>query len=227
MNSPSLSSVVALTLSIALGATIVILPPGIALAFLLARWRFPGKRIVEALITLPLAIPPVAVGFVLLRLLGRRGPIGAFLDQAFGIQIAFTWTAAVIAAVVMAFPLFVISARQAFEATDPRLEALARTLGRGRSRTFFTVTLPLGARGLVYGATLAFARALGEFGATSMLAGFSPAGGETLAIGIFSAVNVGDDRRALALAAVSAVLSLAAILLGQAMLARGREEERR
>jgi molybdate transport system permease protein len=224
---PSLSSVVFLTLSIALAATAAIVAPGIALAWVLARRRFPGKRVVEALVTLPLAIPPVAVGFALLLLLGRRGPIGRVLEAAFGVRVAFTWAAAVIAAAVMALPLFVIAVRQAFESVDPRLEALSRTLGRGPWRTFVTVTLPLAARGIVYGATLGFARALGEFGATTMLAGFSPAGGETLAIGIFSAVNVGDDRRALALAVLSVTLSLAAILLGQSMLDRHRAEARR
>ncbi len=214
---------VGLTLQVALVATAAILVPGTALAYLLARRRFPGKSLVEALLVLPLAIPPVATGFVLLLLLGRRGPVGSLLERAFGVHVAFTWGAAAIASGVMAFPLLVIAGRQAFEQVDSRLESLSRTLGRGPWRTFFTVSVPLGSRGIVHGMLLAFARSLGEFGATSILAGFSPGGGETLAIGIFSAINSGNDKHAVALAAISIALSLGAILIGQQVLARGRE----
>jgi molybdate transport system permease protein len=226
LSTPSLSSIVIATVAVGTAATAIVLSPGVALAYALARRRFFGRRVVEALLVLPLTIPPVATGFALLLLLGRRGPIGSLLERALGIRIAFTWGAAVIAAAVMAFPLLVLAARQAFEEVDPRLEALSRTLGRGPWRTFFTVSVPLASRGIVYGGVLGFARAIGEFGATSMLAGFSPSGGETLSLGIFSAVMSGDNRRALWLTAVSVAISLGAIFAGQSILWRNRRETR-
>jgi molybdate transport system permease protein len=224
LNGASLISVILFTVKVAAAATLAILPAGVALAYLLARRPFAGRTLVEAALLLPLAVPPVATGFLLLLLLGRNGPLGSLLEDVFGVRVAFTWVAAAIASGVMAFPLLVVAAKQAFESVDPRLEALSRTLGRGRWRTFASVTLPLAARGLVYGTTLAFARALGEFGATSVLAGFYPDGRETVALGIFSSVFAGDTRRAVVLAAISIALALGAILIGQSILARGRRE---
>jgi molybdate transport system permease protein len=202
--------VVVFTLEVAALATLVILPPGLALALLLARWRGPGTGLVETLCSLPLVLPPTAVGLALLELLARRGPIGGWLD-AHGIEIAFTWKGVLVATAVMAFPLLVRTARAAFEGVDPRLVGIARTLGCGPAAAFFRVTLPLAWRGVLAGTVLAFARALGEFGATVMLAGNIPGRTQTLSLAIFQAVQIGDDGRARTLAAVTVGLAFAAL----------------
>jgi molybdate transport system permease protein len=208
------------TLGVALLGTLLILPGGVALGWLLARRRWPGKALVETLVALPLVIPPVATGLILLKLFGRRGPIGVFLEHTFGIEIVFTWKAVVLATAVMALPLLVRTARVAFEEVPPRLEEVARTLGAGPWRVFFTVTLPLARRGLLAGCVLAFARAHGEFGATVMVAGMIPGETITLALGIYREVQLGHDGAALGLLAVSVALAFGALAVSEWLLRR-------
>jgi len=208
------------TLGVALLGTLLILPGGVALGWLLARRRWPGKALVETLVALPLVIPPVATGLILLKLFGRRGPIGVFLEHTFGIEIVFTWKAVVLATAVMALPLLVRTARVAFEEVPPRLEQVARTLGAGPWRVFFTVTLPLARRGLLAGCVLAFARALGEFGATVMVAGMIPGETITLALGIYHEVQLGHDGAALGLLAVAVALAFGALAASEWLLRR-------
>ncbi len=192
-------------------STILSLPFGLGTAWLLARYRWPGKSLVETIVTLPLVMPPVATGLILLKVLGRRGTIGGFLHDHFNLDIVFTWRAVLIALAVMSFPLFVRSARIALEEVNPRLEQIARTLGAGNFRVFCTITLPLAARGLVGGMLLAFARALGEFGATIMVAGNIPGKTSTLSLSIFQNVQLGQDPAAFRLLSVSVVLAFAAV----------------
>ena len=199
-------AVVAFTLRIAALGTVLIIGPGIVVALALARYRGPGKSILETLLSLPLVLPPTAVGMLLLSVLARRGLLGRWLDAA-GIQVVFTWKAVLLATMVMAFPLLVRSARTAFEEVDPRLDGLARTLGCGPTAAFFRVTLPLAWRGIVGGTVLAFARALGEFGATVMIAGNIPGRTQTLALAIFQASQVGRDDRATTLAGVTVLIA--------------------
>ncbi len=208
------------TLGVALLGTLLILPPGIALGWVLARRDWPGKAVVETLVALPLVIPPVATGLILLKLFGRRGLFGRFFEQTLGIEIVFTWRAVVLATGVMAFPLLVRTARVAFEEVAPRFEETARTLGAGPRDVFWTVTLPLARRGLVAGCVLAFARALGEFGATVMIAGMIPGRTITLALGIYQEVQLGRDNEALELLAISAMLALAAVWLSERLMRR-------
>jgi len=208
------------TLGVALLGTLLILPGGVALGWLLARRRWPGKALVETLVALPLVIPPVATGLILLKLFGRRGPLGVFFERTLGIEIVFTWKAVVLATAVMALPLLVRSARVAFEEVPARLEAVARTLGAGPWRVFFTVTLPLARRGLLAGCVLAFARALGEFGATVMVAGMIPGETITLALGIYHEVQLGHDGAALGLLAVSVTLAFGALAASEWLLRR-------
>ena len=198
------------TLQVAGLATLVILPFGVAAALLLARYQGPGKGALETLLSLPLVLPPTAVGIVLLHVLARRGPVGAWLD-ARGIEVVFTGKAVLLATAIMSFPLLVRSARTAFEEVDPRLVGIARTLGCGPAAAFFRVTLPLAWRGVLAGAVLAFSRALGEFGATVMVAGNIPGKTRTLALAIFHENQVGRDDRALALAGVTVALAFAAL----------------
>lgn len=192
-------------------ATIAILPFGLATAWLLARKNWPGKSLCETLIALPLVMPPVATGLILLKLFGRRGAIGGFLHDQLGIDVVFTWKAVLIALGVMSFPLLVRSARVAFEEVNPRLEQIARTLGASEWRVFFSITAPLAARGIAAGLLLAFARALGEFGATIMIAGNIPGQTSTLSLAIFHAVELGDDSHAFRLLGISTVLAFVAV----------------
>jgi len=208
------------SLGVAAVGTALIMPVGIALGWLLARKHWPGKALVETAVALPLVIPPVATGLILLKLFGRRGPFGAFFAEWFGWEIVFTWKAVVLAAAVMAIPLLVRTARVAFEEVPLRLEQVARTLGAGPWRVFFTVTLPLAARGLCAGGVLAFARALGEFGATAMIAGFIPGQTVTLSLGIYHHVQLGQDDQAFQLLLISAGLAFAAVLLSERLLGR-------
>ena len=208
------------TLGVALLGTALILPPGIALGWLLARRTWPGKAAVETVVALPLVIPPVATGLILLKLFGRHGPLGRFFEQSLGIEIVFTWKAVVLATAVMSFPLLVRTARVAFEGIDRRFEEAARTLGAGPWDVFWTVTVPLGARGLLAGGVLAFARALGEFGATVMIAGMIPGRTITLALGIYHEVQLGRDAEARKLLAVSILLAFAAVWLSERLLRR-------
>lgn len=210
------------TLGVALLGTLLILPPGIALGWLLARRDWPGKATVETFVALPLVIPPVATGLILLKLFGRHGLLGRFFEQTLGIEIVFTWKAVVVATAVMSFPLLVRTARVAFEEINPCFEEAARTLGAGPWDMFWTVTLPLGARGVLAGCVLAFARALGEFGATVMVAGMIPGQTITLALGIYHDVQLDRDNEALKLLAISAALAFAAVWLGGRLLRGGK-----
>jgi molybdate transport system permease protein len=207
---PEEIAVVTFTLRIAALGTALILPPGIAVALALARYQGRAKSVLETLLSLPLVLPPTAVGMLLLWLLARRGPLGRWLDAA-GIEVVFTWKAVLLATMVMAFPLLVRSARTAFEEVDPRLVGMARTLGCGPGGAFVRVTLPLAWRGVLAGTVLAFARALGEFGATIMVAGNIPGRTQTLALAIFQQSQVGRDERAIALAGVTVLLAFATL----------------
>ena len=203
-------------------STVVILPPGLAVAWLMARYEWPGKSIVETLISLPLVMPPVATGLILLKLLGRRGALGSFLHDTLDLDIVFTWRGVLIALGVMSFPLLVRSTRIAFEEVNPRFEQIARTLGAGDARVFFTITAPLALRGILGGMILAFARALGEFGATIMVAGNIPGRTSTLSLSIFQSVQFGDDAHAFRLLAVSTALAFVAVWSGEWLMRRHR-----
>jgi molybdate transport system permease protein len=202
--------VVRFTVWAALVSVILIVPPGLALAWVLARKQWRGKSVVETLVTLPLVIPPVATGLILLHLFGKRGPIGKFLAQA-GIDVVFTWKAVVLSLSIMSLPLLVRSARAAFETVNVRLENVARSLGANPLRVFFTISLPLAKRGILAGVILAFARALGEFGATIMVAGNIPGQTSTMALEIFHSVQLGNDSHAWRLLLVSALIAFAAV----------------
>jgi molybdate transport system permease protein len=208
------------TTGMALLSTLLILPGGLALAWLLARRDWRGKSIIETLVALPLVMPPVATGLLLLKLLGRRGPIGKFLAEQLHWEIIFTWRAVVLALGVMSLPLLVRSARVAFEEVPARFEQIATTLGASPARVFFTITLPLAARGIAGGAILAFSRALGEFGATIMIAGNIPGQTQTLSLAIYQAVQLGHDERAFRLLGVSVLLAFGAVWLGERLLRR-------
>ena len=192
-------------------STLVILPFGLALAWLLARHHWPGKSIVETVVTLPLVMPPVATGLILLKTFGRRGVIGTFLHDKLNLDIVFTWRGVLIALGVMSFPLLVRAARSALEEVNPRLEQIARTLGAGELRVFFTVTAPLARRGILGGMILSFARALGEFGATIMVAGNIPGKTSTLSLSIFQSIQLGQDAHAFRLLGISVVLAFIAV----------------
>ena len=210
--------ITAFTIATALGATALMLPPGLLLAWWLARRKFPGQTLVETLVSLPLVMPPVATGLILLMLLAPRGVIGRLLARL-GIEVVFTWKAVVVAMAVMALPLFVRAARAGIEQVDRRYEAVAATLGARPLRIFFTVTLPLAAPAVAAGAVLGFARAVGEFGATIMIAGSLP-GTRTLAVAIYSFAETGRDREAAALLVVSAVIAFLALYLSNRIAAR-------
>lgn len=205
-----------LSLRVAVASVVGSLPFGLAAAWLLARRSFPGKSLVDGIIHLPLVVPPVVVGYVLLVALGRRGPVGGWLYDSFGISIAFTWKGAAVAAAVMAFPLMVRAMRLSLEAVDRRLEAAARTLGAGRARVFVTITLPLMAPGILAGTVLAFARALGEFGATITFVSNIPGETRTLPIALYTLTQTPDGEAAAArLAIISVLLALAAIVASE------------
>ena len=201
-------------------STVLILPLGLGLAWLLARRDWPGKSLIETLVSLPLVLPPVATGLILLKVLGRRGPVGGVLHDRFDFDIVFTWRGVLIALGVMSFPLLVRSARVAFEEVNPRLEQMARTLGASHLRVFFTITLPLARRGIMGGMVLAFARALGEFGATIMVAGNIPGQTSTLSLAIFQSVQLGDDAHAYRLLGVSVLLAFGAVWVSEYLMRR-------
>jgi molybdate transport system permease protein len=198
------------TVLMAVVATALVLPPAVAAGWLLARKTFPGKTLVETIVSLPLVLPPVATGLLLLWLFGRRSPVGRALDAA-GIEVVFTWKAVVIAMMVISFPLVARSVRAGIEQVDRRFEDIASTLGAGSFRVFRTITLPLAARGIIAGAILGFSRALGEFGATIMVAGAIPGRTRTLAVGIYTFVETGREDAAWGLLLVSALLAFGAI----------------
>ena len=204
-------------------STLLILPFGLALAWALARCDWLGKSIVETLVSLPLVMPPVAMGLILLKVFGRHGAIGGFLHDRFNFDVIFTWRAVLLALSVMSLPLLVRSARVAFDEVNPRLEQIARTLGAGNWRVFFTITIPLAARGIVAGMILAFARALGEFGATIMVAGYMPGKTATLSLAIYQDVQLGDDSHAFRLLGVSVVLAFAAVWFSEFLMRRKKK----
>ena len=206
-------------------STVLILPFGLALAWALARRDWPGKSIVETLVALPLVMPPVATGLILLKLFGRRGAIGGFLHDTLNFDVIFTWRAVLLALSVMSLPLLVRSARVAFEEVNPRLEQIARTLGASPWRVLFTITVPLAARGIIAGMILAFARALGEFGATIMIAGNIPGKTSTLSLAIYQDVQLGEDANAFRLLGVSVVLAFAAVWFSEFLLRRKRKTQ--
>ena len=211
----------ALSLRVAVASVGLSLPLGLAAAWLLARCRFPGKALVDGVIHLPLVLPPVAVGYGLLVLFGRAGILGAWLHDALGIAFAFNWKGAALASAVMAFPLLVRAIRLSLEAVDRRLEAAARTLGSGPARVFFTVTLPLTAPGLLTGAILAFARSVGEFGATITFVSNIPGETQTLPLALYTLVQQPDgEAAALRLTAISLALALAALLASEVLARR-------
>jgi molybdate transport system permease protein len=203
----------------ALLGTMVAMPIGVAGGWLVARYRFRGRSLVQTLLTLPLVMPPVATGLLLLRAFGRRSPLGRALDAA-GIEIVFTWKAVVIAMAVMSLPIILLTAKAGFEQLNPRFEQMAATLGARPFRIFLTISLPLAARSLVAAALLGFARALGEFGATIMVAGGIPGQTETLAVAIYRLTEVGREDEAMVLLGWSVALALVAMLVSNHVLRR-------
>jgi molybdate transport system permease protein len=202
------------SLAVALASTVFILPFGVFAAWLLARKKWRGKTLLETLVMLPLVMPPVATGLILLKIFGRRSVIGGWLYDR-GIEILFNWKGVLVAMSVMSFPLLVRSARSAFAEVNPRFEQIAATLGAAGPRIFFAVTLPLAWRGVIAGCLLAFSRALGEFGATIMVAGNIPGRTQTLSLAIFSYVQLGQDADAFALLAITLLLAFAAVALSE------------
>ena len=204
-----------LSLRVASLATVLIVAAGLPAAMLLARGRFPGKSLIGGLFTLPLVLPPTVLGFVLLQILGRQGWLGSWLERTFGVMVVFHWTGAVIASAVAAFPLFLLPARGAIEAVDPALEDAARLLGRREWSVFAHVTMPLAWRGLAAGGLLAFCRALGDFGASLMVAGDNAGRTQTAPMAIYDAVNEGDWATARTLTLLVSAVSIAALVVVQ------------
>lgn len=213
--------VIALSLRVSLVAVTLTLPFAFALAWVLARMRFRGKLLLDALVHLPLVLPPVVTGWLLLLAFGRNGPIGHWLDAWFGVSVMFRWTGAAIAAGVMALPLMVRAIRLSIEAIDPRLEAAAQGLGAGRWWRFVTITLPLSLPGVVAGAVLGFARSIGEFGATITFVSNVPGETRTLPIAIYAAMQTpGGEAMVTRMALLSVLLSLGALLLSEILARR-------
>ena len=212
-----------LTLQVAVVATLINVPLALAVSWLVVKRRVPGRIVVEAVVSLPLALPPVAVGLFLLLLLGRGGPVGGLLDGLLGVEIVFTWVAAAIASAVVSFPLMARAIMVAMGDVDERLEMSARSLGAGPLRVAATITVPLAYRGILAGLLLGFVRAVGEFGATITVAGNIPGRTQTLPLAIYQKVQTRDDDAALALAGVSIVLAAATLLVHNWLLERGRQ----
>lgn len=224
MLTPAETEALLLSLRVAIWCVFTTLPLGIGVAWLLARRDFYGKTLLNGALHLPLVLPPVAVGYVLLLTLGRNGPVGGWLYDTFGVSIAFTWQGAVVASAVMAFPLMVRAIRLSLETVDHRLEAAARTLGSGPVRIFLTVTLPLIAPGILTGSILAFARSLGEFGATITFVSNIAGETRTLPLALYTlAQTPGGESGALRLAAISAALAMMALLASEATAGRLRQ----
>lgn len=225
--SPDELAAIALSLKVALVAALASLPFGIAVGWVLARKHFPGKAVLDALVHLPLVLPPVVIGYVLLVTFGTRGSAGSWLQQTFGITLAFKWTGAALASAIMGFPLLVRAIRLAFEAIDPKLEQAAATLGANAAWRFATVSLPLAGPGIVAGLVLAFAKALGEFGATITFVSAIPGETQTLSAAIYGLMQVpGGEAAIWRLAAVAVAISFAAILASEwlARHQRGRRD---
>ncbi|TDK23301.1 molybdate ABC transporter permease subunit [Luteimonas aestuarii] len=226
MFTPEETTAILLSLKVAVAASLASLPFGIVVGWLLARGRFFGKSLLDALVHLPLVLPPVVVGYALLVWLGNNGAGGRFLAEAFGISVAFRWTGAALASAIMGFPLMVRSIRLSIEAVDRRLEQAASTLGAGRLRVFFTITLPLAWPGLVAGVVLAFAKALGEFGATITFVSNIPGETQTLSSAMYGLMQVpGGEAGIWRLAAVAVAISLLALLASEWLVRRQRRGE--
>ena len=216
--------IVLLSLKVALWSVIISVPFGLAAAYVLARRDFRGKSLLDALVHLPLVLPPVVVGYWLLLMFGRRGPLGAFLEEWFGIAVAFRWSGAAIASAIMSFPLMVRAMRLSMEAIDPKLEAAAQTLGAGRLGVLLSITLPLAMPGILTGMLLAFARSLGEFGATITFVSNIPGETQTLPLAIYALWQVpGGEAAAQRLCVLSLILSLAALLVSEALVRRANQ----
>ena len=209
--------IVGFTLRMAALSTLLVCPFGLAVAFLLARYQWRGKSLVETIVTMPLVMPPVATGLLLLKILGRHGIIGSVLQRA-GIEVVFTWRAVIVAMMVMSFPLLVRGCRVAFEEVNVRFEEIARTLGASDARVFATITLPLARRGIVGGIVLAFARAIGEFGATILVAGNIPGRTSTLALAIYDRVELGKDADAYRLLVIAVGIAFVTVWTSEALL---------
>jgi molybdate transport system permease protein len=207
------------TVACAAGATVLMLPLGVTVAWLLARRKFPGRVIVETIVSLPLVVPPVATGLILLMLLSRRGVVGGLLERI-GIEIVFTWKAVVLAMAIMGLPLLVRTARAGFEQVNARYESVAATLGARPLRVFLTISLPLAWPSVLGGAVLAFARAIGEFGATIIVAGSIPGATRTLAVGIYSYAETGQDAQALTLISISVAIAFVALWIANRLVER-------
>jgi molybdate transport system permease protein len=210
------------SIAVGLAATLFILPFGIALAWLFARKEWPFKSVVETLVLLPLVMPPVSTGLILLKIFGRRSPLGQWLYER-GIEIVFNWKGVLIAMSVMSFPLLVRSVRTSFAEVNPRLEQIAATLGASALRIFFVITIPLAYRGIVAGALLAFSRALGEFGATILLAGNIPGKTQTLSLAIYNFVQLGKDPEAYTLLAITVVLAFMFVWCSEWLVRTGKK----
>ncbi len=223
MSAADLTEIAFLSLRVSFASTALILVPGVALGWLFARARFRGRSILRAVVLLPMVLPPVAIGLVLLVTFSHGSFVGDLVERVFGASLLLTFWAAVVAAAVMSFPLLVVGAQQGFEAVPRRLEHVAATLGARPARIFARVTLPLAARGILYGVVFAFVRGLGEFGATALVAGHVPGKTETLSMAIYARIESFDDAGALALSAVALVLAFSATALAEAFLRRRPE----
>lgn len=216
--SPQMLQPLWLTLKVALLATLIAGACGIAVGRWMAQRRFAGHSVLDAMLVLPMVLPPTVLGYYLIVLIGRHGVIGQWLEQWFGIQLLFTWQGAVIAAAVVAFPLIYKAARAAFEDTDARFAQAARTLGASELEVFWRIALPLATRGIAAGLALTFARAMGEFGATLMIAGNLPGKTQTLSVAVYTAVQAGDDPLALSLTLVISVLCIVLLVIASRLL---------
>jgi molybdate transport system permease protein len=210
------------SLAVGLASTLLILPFGIALAWLFARKEWPLKSVLETIVLLPLVMPPVSTGLILLKIFGRRSPVGQWLYER-GIEIVFNWKGVLIAMSVMSFPLLVRSVRTAFAEVSPRLEQIAATLGASSLRIFFVITVPLAYKGIVAGALLAFSRALGEFGATILLAGNIPGKTQTLSLAIYNFVQLGNDPAAFTLLGITVALAFVFVWGSEWLLRSGKK----
>jgi molybdate transport system permease protein len=215
---------IALSIRVATIAALVSLPLGLAVAYILSRWRFPGRALLDAFVHLPLVMPPVVTGYLLLLTFGRRGPVGAFLDHTFGIVLAFQWTGAALAGAVMGFPLMVRAIRLSLDTADRKLEAAAATLGANRAWVLATVTFPLALPGILAGLVLSFARALGEFGATITFVGNIPGVTQTVPSAIYTYIQTpAGDLAALRLTLISVAIAFAALLVSDALSRRAAQ----
>jgi molybdate transport system permease protein len=218
---PEAWSITLFSITVALGSTLLILPFGVAVSWFLARREWPFKGLLETLLLLPLVMPPVATGLILLKIFSRRSPLGEWLYER-GIEVVFDWKGVLAAMAVMSFPLLIRSVRTSFSEVNPRLEQIAATLGVSTLKIFFTVTVPLAWRGIVAGSLLAFSRALGEFGATVLVAGNIPGKTQTLSLAIYNYVQLGKDEQAYSLLLVTVALAFAAIWISEWLIHLGK-----